>query len=74
MKKQFLTAAGSWSSFSMATAMTLVRRVANEEQIWLRYSQHIAMMILDSVQAVAILVKEGGIGAFRDSSSVKDVN
>ena len=30
--------------------------------------------ILDSVQAVAILVKEGGIGAFRDSSSVKDVN
>ena len=29
--------------------------------------------ILDSVQAVAILVKEGDIGAFRDSSSVKDV-
>ena len=30
--------------------------------------------VLDGVQAVAILVKEGGIGAFRDSSSVKDVN
>lgn len=50
MKKQLLTAAGSWSSFSMATAMTLVRRVANEEQIWLRYSQHIAMMILDKME------------------------
>ena len=50
MKKQWLTAAGSWSSFSMATAMTPVRRVANEEQIWLRYSQHIAMMILDKME------------------------
>lgn len=34
----------------MATAMTPVRRVANEEQIWLRYSQHIAMMILDKME------------------------
>ena len=50
MKKQWLTAAGSWSSFSMATAMTLVRRVANEEQIRLRYSQHIAMMMLDKME------------------------